>query len=67
MYQGVLRDDERQRARRLQMEREVEFEEQKRRRAVLEAAQPVTNPSGPVPEQPSETSKEVSFEGCKSC
>ncbi|GAA5910981.1 hypothetical protein JCM6882_006737 [Rhodosporidiobolus microsporus] len=44
MYAGVLRDDARLAAKRAQKARELEFEEQARKRAYLESVQAVSNP-----------------------
>ncbi|MBW0524930.1 hypothetical protein O181_064645 [Austropuccinia psidii MF-1] len=73
MYQGVLRDKERIKARLAQMARETEFDEQSRRRDYLENLQPITNHSGPRPEKPKETLSSngsinpIKLEGCKTC
>lgn len=73
MYQGVLRDDQRIKARLAQSAREAEFEDQKVKREYLEKLQPVSNPSGPKPEKPIQSITDdsptgsIKFEGCKSC
>ncbi|GAA5842463.1 hypothetical protein JCM11251_007321 [Rhodosporidiobolus azoricus] len=44
MFAGVLRDDARLAAKRAQKARELEFEEQAKKRAYLESVQSVSNP-----------------------
>ena len=67
MYQGVLRDEARRKAK--QEERMKEMEDQSRLRQYLETKQPVSNPSTvPVPAlgRPL-TDAEVKLEGCQTC
>jgi hypothetical protein len=72
MYAGVIRDEARQAAKKLEREaREKEFEEQLRRRLYLEQHQKVSEPASPAAQIPSDTSlqpmDEVEFQGCKTC
>lgn len=67
MFQGVLRDDARLAAKRVQKARELEFEEQGKKRAYLENMQAVstgTNPKyeGEIPK----TAEGMNF-GCVDC
>lgn len=73
MYAGVLRDEERQAAKKTEREaRERDFEEQARRRAFLESKQSVSNASEfsrpqLSPQQKAAPMDEVEFQGCKTC
>lgn len=49
MFAGVIRDAARLDAKRAQKLRELEFEEQTRKRAYLESVQGVSNPVEPAP------------------
>lgn len=70
MFAGVIRDDARLAAKKLQKERELEFEDQKRKRAYLERMQQVSNP---VTEPPRVREEDVPKNadgldfGCKTC
>ncbi|GAA6002507.1 hypothetical protein JCM10207_001155 [Rhodosporidiobolus poonsookiae] len=67
MYAGVIRDEARLAAKRAQRARELEFEDQARKRAYLESVQRVSNPVTPPPEFAGETPKSadgMDF-GCK--
>lgn len=69
MYAGVLRDDARQAAKKLQRAREQEFEDQTRKRAYLESVQGVSAPVVPPPMVKGEVpvnGEGLDF-GCKSC
>lgn len=71
MYAGVLRDEARQAAKKLEREaREKEFQDQMRRRLYLEQQQAVSNPSS-KPQIPDSIAlqpmDEVEFQGCKTC
>lgn len=71
MYAGVVRDEARQAAKKLEREaREKEFQDQLRRRLYLEQNQSVSNPSS-RPEIPSDIAlkpmDEIEFQGCKTC
>lgn len=48
MYQGVLKDEARVVAKRKQQEREAEFQENLRKRAIYEAVQKVESSSSPA-------------------
>lgn len=51
MYQGVLKDEARLAAKRkLMLEREAEFQENLRKRAIYEAVQKVETSSSPAPQ-----------------
>lgn len=69
MFAGVLRDDARLAAKKVQRAREAEFEEQARKRAFLENMQGVSNPTTPPPPLKGEipTSSEGMDFGCKDC
>lgn len=69
MFAGVLRDDERLKAKATQRAREAEFEDQARKRAVLENIQAVSNPVTPPTPYRGEiplTTDGIDF-GCKDC
>lgn len=71
MYAGVIRDEARQAAKKLEREaREREFQDQMRRRLYLEQHQKVSDPS-PASQIPRDTTlapmDEVEFQGCKTC
>lgn len=70
MFAGVLRDEARLQAKRQQKLRELEFEDQARKRAYLETVQSVSNSSTPL-ERPQglevpQSSEGMDF-GCKTC
>jgi hypothetical protein len=68
MFQGVLRDEERQR--RKKAARAAEFEEQAKRQIYLQTQQPVSHPSAPLPSLPAGTvvdAADIKFDGCKTC
>lgn len=69
MFAGVIRDHERLEAKRLQRERQLEFEEQARKRAYLESVQGVSNPQVPPPPVQGQvpTSADGMDFGCKTC
>lgn len=69
MFQGVLRDDARLAAKKVQRAREAEFEDQARKRAYLEGVQLISNPTLPLPELKGErpTSGEGMDFNCKTC
>lgn len=69
MFAGVIRDTERLEAKRLQRERQLEFEDQARKRAYLESLQGVSNPQAPVPPVLGQvpTSADGMDFGCKTC
>lgn len=69
MFAGVIRDHERLEAKRLQRERQLEFEEQARKRAYLESVQGVSNPQVPAPPVQGQvpTSADGMDFGCKTC
>ncbi|GAA5878605.1 hypothetical protein JCM16303_002141 [Sporobolomyces ruberrimus] len=70
MFAGVLRDDARLAAKRLQKERELEFKDQAKKRAYLESIQQVSNPVVEPPKVPQgevpKSSEGMDF-GCKTC
>ncbi|GAA5984335.1 hypothetical protein JCM11641_006186 [Rhodosporidiobolus odoratus] len=68
MFAGVLRDEARLSAKRAQKARELEFEDQARKRAYLESTQAVSNPVA-VPPRVDEVpaSAEGMDFGCKTC
>ena len=67
MFQGVLRDDARLAAKRVQKAREVEFEEQARKRAYLENMQGVSTGNSPKYEgEIPKTAEGMNF-GCTDC
>ncbi|KAM0748361.1 hypothetical protein T439DRAFT_328340 [Meredithblackwellia eburnea MCA 4105] len=67
MYAGVIKDEARMAAKRQQKLRELEFEDQARKRAYLESLQGVSNPTGPAPPVKGDvpTSSEGMDFGCK--
>ncbi|GJN89222.1 hypothetical protein Rhopal_002201-T1 [Rhodotorula paludigena] len=69
MFAGVIRDEARLAAKRAQKARELEFEEQARKRAYLESVQHVSNPVLPAPQVKGAvpTSAEGMDFGCTSC
>lgn len=69
MFAGVLRDQERLDAKKLQRERQLEFEDQARKRAYLESVQGVSNAHAPPPSIQGEvpTSADGMDFGCKTC
>lgn len=69
MFQGVLRDDARLAAKRIQKAREAEFEDQNRKRAYLEGVQSVTNPgvAPPILQGEVPTTAEGMDFNCKTC
>ncbi|GAA6060517.1 hypothetical protein JCM10212_005598 [Sporobolomyces blumeae] len=70
MYAGVLRDDERLAAKKQQRLRELEFEDQAKKRAYLESVQhvshPVVEPRRVKPEHVPTGPEGLDF-GCKTC
>lgn len=69
MFAGVIRDEERLAAKRAQKERQLEFEDQARKRAYLEQVQSVSQASVPPPDVKGEVPKSadgLDF-GCKTC
>jgi protein PET117 len=73
MYQGVIKDDARLAAKRVQRAREAEFSEQARKRAYLEDMQGVSDPATPpvvgmakVPIPTKEEASQMEF-GCTTC
>lgn len=73
MFQGVIKDDARLAAKRVQRAREAEFAEQARKRAYLEDMQGVSNPAVPavagevkVPIPTKEEASQMEF-GCTTC
>ncbi|GAA6048265.1 hypothetical protein JCM3770_006511 [Rhodotorula araucariae] len=69
MFAGVIRDEERLAAKRAQKARELEFEDQARKRAYLESIQTVSQPVVPPPQVRGEvpTSADGLDFGCKTC
>ncbi|KAM0787518.1 hypothetical protein ACM66B_003589 [Microbotryomycetes sp. NB124-2] len=67
MFAGVLRDEARMAAKRQQRLRELEFEDQARKRAYLETVQNVSNASAPRPDVQVPASAEGMDFGCKTC
>lgn len=71
MFAGVLRDDERLAAKRVQRAREAEFEEQARKRAFLQGVSTVSNPGVPPPaikgEAPTAEEGAAMDFSCKTC
>lgn len=69
MFQGVIRDDARMAAKKVQKAREAEFEEQARKRAFLEGVQNISNPVVPAPrvKGPIPTTSEGMDFGCTTC
>jgi len=69
MFAGVIRDEARLAAKRAQKARELEFEDQARKRAYLESVQSVSQPVVPAPPVKGEvpTSPEGLDFGCKTC
>lgn len=70
MYAGVIRDEARLAAKKLQKERELEFQDQAKKRAYLEKIQSVSNPVIEPPrikkEDIPENGDGLDF-GCKTC
>jgi len=70
MYAGVIRDDARLAAKKLQKERELEFQDQAKKRAYLEGVQkvsnPVTEPMKLKQEEVPKSAEGLDF-GCKTC
>ncbi|BGP02652.1 hypothetical protein JCM10021v2_006372 [Rhodotorula toruloides] len=69
MFAGVIRDEERLAAKRAQKERQLEFEDQARKRAYLEQVQSVSQALVPPPDVKGEVPKSadgLDF-GCKTC
>ncbi|KAK4056034.1 hypothetical protein OIO90_003029 [Microbotryomycetes sp. JL221] len=70
MFAGVLRDEARLAAKRQQKLRELEFEDQARKRAYLESVQNISNPQSSSLERPDvavpPSADGLDF-GCKSC
>ncbi|GAA5907720.1 Pet117p [Sporobolomyces salmoneus] len=70
MYAGVIRDEARLLAKKQQKERELEFQEQARKRAYLEKVQqvsnPVTEPMRVGEEEVPKSAEGLDF-GCKTC
>ncbi|BGP16037.1 hypothetical protein JCM10213_006827 [Rhodosporidiobolus nylandii] len=68
MFAGVIRDEARLAAKRQQKERELEFEEQARKRAYLESLQAVSNPvtAPPKVDEVPKSAEGMDF-GCKTC
>ncbi|GAA5845980.1 hypothetical protein JCM9279_004745 [Rhodotorula babjevae] len=69
MFAGVIRDEARLAAKRAQKARELEFEDQARKRAYLETVQAVSQPVVPPPPVKGDvpTSPEGLDFGCKTC
>ncbi|KAK4051235.1 hypothetical protein OIV83_003057 [Microbotryomycetes sp. JL201] len=67
MFAGVLRDEARMAAKRQQKLRELEFEDQARKRAYLETVQSVSTSSSPRPDVPAPATADGMDFGCKSC
>ncbi|GAA5857483.1 hypothetical protein JCM8547_009295 [Rhodosporidiobolus lusitaniae] len=67
MFAGVIRDEARLAAKRAQKARELEFEEQARKRAYLESVQAVSNPVTPPPwvDEVPTSAEGMDFSGCK--
>jgi protein PET117 len=67
MFAGVIRDEARLSAKREQKLRELEFEEQARKRAYLESVQAVSNPIVPPPrvDEVPTSAEGMDFSGCK--
>ncbi|GAA5968648.1 hypothetical protein JCM3765_004150 [Sporobolomyces pararoseus] len=70
MYAGVIRDEARLAAKKLQKERELEFKDQAKKRAYLEQVQKVSNPVIQPPrvnqEDVPKNGEGLDF-GCKTC
>ncbi|GAA5928784.1 Pet117p [Sporobolomyces koalae] len=70
MFAGVIRDEQRLQAKKQQRLRELEFEDQAKKRAYLESVQhvsnPVVEPRKVEPDQVPTSSEGMDF-GCKTC
>lgn len=70
MFAGVLRDEARLAAKKLQRERELEFQDQAKKRAYLESVQSVSEPVVPAPRIDAadvpKSADGLDF-GCKTC